>query len=102
MSFDEHNSTQNLGKITIFLAKIIAHIKINSHFSLILFLRNKISILCHVTLGLDDHPHLLGHRIAQLPVVVLGHVLGPSYPEPGGPDAAEGQLLAEYDLAPGL
>ena len=61
-----------------------------------------ISILCYVTLRLDDHPHLLGHRIAQLPVVVLGHVLGPSHPEPGGPDAAEGQLMAEFDLAPGL
>ena len=34
--------------------------------------------------------------------IVLGHVLGPYHPEPGGPDAAEGQLMAEFDLAPGL
>ena len=61
-----------------------------------------ISILCYVTLGLDDHPRLLGHRIAQLPEVVLGDVHGPSHPGPGGPEAAEGQLIADPDLASGL
>ena len=61
-----------------------------------------ISILCYVTLRLDDHPHLLGHRIAQLPEVVHGDVLGPSHPRPGGPDAPEGHLMAEPNLASGL
>ena len=59
------------------MAKIIAHIKIITCFSIILSIRYNFLILYHGLLGLDDLPSPLGHGIAQLLEVVLGHVLDP-------------------------